>query len=120
MGFLGRFRKRQTPASHADQDRIILMQLRRLGAELTLPRHVVHYLYFGDEANARRAAEESSKAAWETSVNAPSERIPQWSVPVEATRVVDKTTVDASRAWFEQLADECSGEYDGWEAAAEP
>ena len=38
----------------------------------------------------------------------------------ETARVVDATTVEAFRTWFEQIATEFRGEYDGWEAAAQP
>jgi hypothetical protein len=32
-------------------------------------------------------------------------------------RVVDESTVGQSRAWFEQVAADHGGAYDGWEAA---
>jgi hypothetical protein len=99
---------------------MILAQLRELGADLAEPRHVVHYLYFGDEPSARRAGDQCSAASWEATVTAPDDVIAQWSLRAESHRIVDDTTVDSTRAWFEQLAAECGGEYDGWEAAANP
>jgi hypothetical protein len=120
VGFLDRFRTPRAPASPADSDRLILRQLEGLGANLGLPRHVIHYLYFESESDARRAAEEAPKTGWDATVTAPNDGIPQWSVRAESTRVVDETTVVAFRAWFEQLAGEYDGEYDGWEAASQP
>ena len=120
MGFLDRFRKPRRPTNPADADELILRQLEGLGANLALPRHVIHYLYFDREADAQSAGDEIPKTGWEATVTPPSEAIPQWSVRAESTRVVDATTVHAFRAWFEQLAAECHGEYDGWEAASKP
>jgi hypothetical protein len=53
-------------------------------------------------------------------VESPTETTTQWVVRAEATRVVDSHTVQSYRAWFEQVAVHCNGEYDGWEAAAKP
>jgi hypothetical protein len=40
-------------------------------------------------------------------------------VRAEGNRVVGPTTVEAFRAWFEQIATH-RGEYDGWEAGFRP
>jgi hypothetical protein len=34
--------------------------------------------------------------------------------------MVDARTVESYRAWFEQIAEEHHGEYDGWEASVKP
>ena len=120
MGFLGRFRRRRAPRTAADVDTLVLRQLLASGADLTKPRHVIHFLYFDDEARASAAAAELGDAGYETTVAPPGEGIEQWSVRAEAHRVVSGTTVDAFRALFERVAGEHGGEYDGWEAAAEP
>jgi hypothetical protein len=120
MGFLDRIRKKGAPATPAEMDELMLRQLAGLGADLSRPRHVLHFLYFDDEASANAAGEDIGNAGYETTVSAPREGIPQWSVRAESHRVVDRTTVDAFRAWFEGVASEHGGEYDGWEAAAEP
>lgn len=44
----------------------------------------------------------------------------EWLVRAEITRVVDETTVPAYRRWFEHVAMEHGGEYDGWEATTKP
>jgi hypothetical protein len=41
-------------------------------------------------------------------------------VRADETRIVNTATVESYRAWFEQVAELHSGEYDGWEAAAKP
>ena len=120
LSFLDRLRRPKTVASPAEQDRLVLLQLEGRGANLTRPRHVLHYLYFGDEAHARSAAHDIDGAGYEVTISPPDDTVAEWSVRAEATRVVDETTVDAFRAWFERVAAEHGGEYDGWEAAAQP
>jgi hypothetical protein len=118
MGFLDRMRKR--PKTAPELDRLMLRDLKGAGADLTRPRHVIHYLYFADEAVARRAASVIESGGYDVSLTPPTDEIREWSVRAESTRVVDETTVDAFRAWFEEVAADHGGEYDGWEAAAQP
>lgn len=120
MGFLDRLRDAGAPATTAEADRLALRQLEGRGADLTQPRHVIHVLYFRDETDARRAADEIERGGYATTVEPPRETVSEWSVRAEANRVVGATTVEAFRAWFEQIASEFHGEYDGWEAAAKP
>jgi Regulator of ribonuclease activity B len=120
MGFFDRIRNMGAPTTVEQADDLLLRQLAGLGADLTRPRHVIHYLYFGDEANAMAASEVTRQAGYETTVTEPDETITQWSVRAESHRVCDRRTVEAFRTWFEELAREHQGEYDGWEAAAEP
>ena len=44
----------------------------------------------------------------------------EWCVKADGHRTVGPDTVAAFRAWFESVAAEHDGEYDGWEAAAKP
>ena len=118
MGFRDRLRKKRPPP--AELDRNILRQLQGLGADLTRPRHLLHFLYFDDETHARAAAAGAETAGYEVSVTPPDETVPQWAVRAESTRVVDYTNVAGFRTFFERLADQHSGEYDGWEAASKP
>ena len=117
---LRRFRKPNPFRHPAELDKLSLKHLEKLGADLALPRHVIHFIYFDQEDDARRAADEVPGAGWDATVESPSETTSQWVVRAEATRVVDAHTVPSYRAWFEQVAAQCNGEYDGWEAAAKP
>ena len=103
-----RFRSRRAPATPADADRQALAQLRSLGADLTKARHVVHFAYFADAAG------------YSATVAPPDDTFREWRVHAEATRVLGETTVDGFRAWFERVARDHGGEYDGWEAARTP
>lgn len=114
------FTSRRAPATPAEADRRALRQLEALGADLTKPRHVIHFLYFEDEASARRAAAEIEKAGYSAKVLAPDGAFREWRVHADGTRVLGPSTVDAFRAWFEHVASDLGGEYDGWEAARNP
>ena len=118
MGLLDRFRKEVPPPPELDQ--ISLKHLRRVGADLSLPRHILHFLYFEDEQAARAAGEALSAGGYQFEVNPPDEQVAEWVVRAETTRVVDETTVSGYRRFFEQVASEHGGEYDGWEAATKP
>jgi hypothetical protein len=120
MGFLDRLLRGTRPATTAEVDRLVVRQLEGRGADLSQPRHVLHFIYFPVETDARDAAEELDRAGYDATVTPPTDEIAQWCVRAEAYRVIGFTTVEGFRAWFEQLAAEFRGEYDGWEAAAKP
>lgn len=120
MGFFDRIRNKGAPETPQEADQLVLRQLAARGADLTKPRHVIHYLYFTAETDARGAADVIDQAEWESTVKPPHETIAEWSLRAEGYRVIGAATVEAFRAWFEQIALDHHGEYDGWEAAAKP
>ena len=104
-----------------DADKLALRRLKMVGADLSLPRHVIHFLLFESESDARAAAATiEAGGAWTTHVDAPSETLEEWSVRVDGHRIVGAETGAAFRAQFVQIARAHNGEYDGWEAAAKP
>ena len=119
MSFFDRIRYRGAPKTPEEADRLALRQLEGRGADLSRPRHVVHFLYFADETDARAAAE-AIEETWGTNVEPPTEAIAHWCVKADGTRTLGPETVAAFRAWFESVASEHRGEYDGWEAAYRP
>ena len=119
MGLIGR-RSRAKPKQEIDADRFTLRQLEAGGADLSRARHVIHILYFGEEADARTAAAAIERAGWKVTLAAPTVKRKRWRIRAEGMRVVDRTTVGAFRTWFERVAAERNGAYDGWEAAAKP
>jgi hypothetical protein len=112
--------RRRAPRDAAAVDQDVVRQLRSLGADLSRPRHVRHFIYFQEEGFARRAAEEIEKADYTTTLTEPSENVPLWTVRAEGFRVIGEETVAGFRAWFEHIADHYNGEYDGWEPATKP
>ena len=108
------------PKTPREADALALRHLATRGADLARPRHLVHFLYFEREDDARAAEAGAAEAGWEAEVLAPREAITVWTVRADGTRVVNATTVEAFRASLQRLAEEHNGEYDGWEAAAKP
>lgn len=120
MRFLvDRLRYGGAPKTPEDADRLALRQLAGRGADLSKPRHVIHYLYFSSERDATEAAVAIGEA-WKTQIEAPNEDIGQWCLKADGDRTLSPETVSAFRAWFDELASGHRGEYDGWEAAAKP
>jgi Regulator of ribonuclease activity B len=120
MGFLPRFGRKKPPPSPPELDQLNLLHLRGRGADLTKPRHILHFLYFAAEEDAGRATSAIEAAGYDVTLGAPDGNANRWSVRAETTRVVDESNVGAFRALFERVAAQHHGEYDGWEAAAEP
>ncbi len=118
--FLDRMMRGKPQNDPAEVDQIVVKQLRGMGADLSRPRHVRHFLYFERQSNAQRAAEEIEHADYTTTITAPTEEVPVWTVVAEGFRVIGSDTVVAFRAWFEHVAAENHGEYDGWEPAKKP
>jgi hypothetical protein len=114
-----RIRHGGAPKTPADADRLALRQLAGRGADLSKPRHVIHYLYFPTERQAQDAAQAIGDA-WQAQVEPPTEEIDQWCVRADGTRTIGPEIVSGFRTWFVRIADEHGGEYDGWEAAAKP
>ena len=120
MGFLNLIRHKGRPKTPEEADALALKQLEGRRADLTQPRHVIHFLYFHEEADAREAAELAKSANWHATVEEPGEADVEWTVRADGNRVVSAATIASFRAWFEHLAEDHNGEYDGWEAAAKP
>ncbi len=120
MRFLiDRIRYGGAPRTPGEADRLALRQLAGRGADLSRPRHVIHFLYFDDERDAH-AAMATIGETWRTELEPPTESIDQWCVKADGDRTIGRETVAAFRAWFETIAADHRGEYDGWEASAKP
>ena len=101
------------------KDLLVLEQLVKAGADLTQPRHVLHFLYLPDRDRAGLAAEDATARGFEVSVREP---LPgyaeQWTVVCERHDVVlDPEHVRDTTDYFEALAATHGGDYDGWEAS---
>jgi len=116
---IDRIRYGGAPTTPEEADRLALRQLAGRGADLSKPRHVVHFLYFQSEGEARAAAETIADA-WRTEIEAPTESLEQWCVKADGNRTLSYETVAAFRSRFCEIASRHGGEYDGWEGAARP
>jgi hypothetical protein len=108
------------PATGAEADRITLRKLQGMGADLTRPREILHFLELPSEAAAAGASDELVRAGYTPTTTAATEPGAGWTVRAQAMRVVDATTVPAVRAWFEALAARHGGVYEGWEVSPRP
>ena len=120
MSFLDRIRYHRPPKTPEEADALALRQLESRGANLTKPRHVIHFLLFEAEADAEAAAEAIRGTSWKAHVEPPTETRDEWAVRADDDRIVSAATVAAYRSWFDQIASQHHGEYDGWEAKAQP
>ena len=119
MNFLELLGFRRPPKTPQEADALALRHLEKRGADLTLPRHVIHFLLFATEDDARAAGAQVDNASWTAHVE-PATTSEKWIVRVDGHRVVGRETIAAFRSQFEQIAAAHDGEYDGWEAAAKP
>jgi hypothetical protein len=120
MRFLiDRIRYGGAPSTPEEADLLALRQLQGRGADLSKPRHVVHYLYFPSERQAQEAAEAIGNV-WRTAIEEPADATSQWCVKADGNRTIGPEIVSGFRAWFVKVANDHGGEYDGWEASAKP
>ena len=101
------------------KDLSVLGQLMKHGADLTQPRHVLHFLYFPERDAAEAASAAARSQGYEANVRDPLPEYPeQWGVVAEKNdAVLDIDTVRSSGDFFDALAQTHGGEYDGWEAS---
>jgi len=80
-------------AAPALEEDLVLAQLRALGADLSQPRDVRHYLYFPTEASARAAERELAELGYMTEVDGATKSdevaAKPWRVLASAERVAD-------------------------------
>lgn len=120
MRILDLIRNQGAPRTPEEADSLALKQLAGRGADLAKARHIIHFVYFADEADARAAAAAIAEASWTATVEPPGEEADLWCVKADARRICGPDTVAAFRSWFEGVAAKHRGEYDGWEASAKP
>jgi hypothetical protein len=103
------------------KDLLVLNQLRQAGANLTAPRHVLYYLYFNNRATAESAASAATGSAFAARVREPIPEDPdKWGVVCERkSYVLSMDIVRDNTDYFESLAAQFGGVYDGWEASVD-
>jgi hypothetical protein len=115
---MGLFKRRER-TSIAELDGRTLDALRRAGADLSQPRHVLHFLYFPNREDAVAAADVLRAEGWTVVVDAAAVGS-NWLARAEGTRVVSAESCARDRERFTALTSASGGEYDGWEASASP
>ena len=104
------------------KDLQLLGEMMKLGANLALPRHALYYLYFPSRNAADAGAEEGRTAGYTCEIRDPMPEYPdQWTLLCERPdAVLDPKGVIAADDLFQGIADRLGGDFDGWEAAAQP
>jgi hypothetical protein len=103
-------------------DRLIIEQLRGMGADLSKPREVLHYLYVPTRVAAEAARDALAPEGYAVEVR-PAAGPPgpnPWLCLATIEQVVSVDSARTSREAFTALATTHDGEYDGWEAAGTP
>jgi hypothetical protein len=103
------------------KDLLLLSHLLRAGADLAKPRHVLYYLYFNDRAAAETAASAATASSFAARIREPMPEDPNhWGVVCERkSYVLSMDIVRDNTDYFEELAAQFGGVYDGWEASAD-
>ena len=101
------------------KDILLLGQMIQQGADLSVPRHALYYLYFPTREGAEAGAEEARPAGYECEVREPLPEYPgQWSLVCErADAVLDIPGVRRADDLFQGIADRHGADFDGWEAS---
>ena len=104
-----------------DADRKVIAQLVDLGADLSKPRHAIHYMYFDSEAHADTACVELEQMGFAVSAGEELQaesQVLRWPVIAERTEVINEEVILTLREALRQTAQQHGGEYDGWEASS--
>ena len=112
IGFLGLFGR----AQQTDPDAAVLEQLKKAGSNLSKPHKIDFYLYFPNEAAAKRAAKQVKDAGFEIEVKQ-SAAGSDWLCLATKTMIPELAFLKKIRANFTAIASVEKGEYDGWETA---
>ena len=101
------------------KDIALLGQMLKSGANLSLPRHAVYYLYFSASEAADAGAAEARGAGYTTAVREPLPDYPnRWSLVCEKhDAILSIENVREADDLFQGIADRLDGDFDGWEAA---
>ena len=105
-----------------NKDLALMGQLLQQGADLNLPRHALYYVYFPSKEAADAGADAGRAAGYACDVRDPLPEYPgQWLALCERSdAVLDPGGVNAADDLFQGIADRLGGDFDGWEAAAQP
>ena len=104
------------------QNRHVIEHLQSLGDRLQKKRLVSHWAYFPDEATRGRfvaSIEDLGFSILQQQVDSDSQAANPMSVSFERVDDVDWDSINQVTLELFELADSCSGQYDGWETSVE-
>jgi|SRR5215469_14398463 len=101
----------------ADGDRAVLAHMAARGVDFSRERHVIHYLYFGDDSRRSTAEIALRENNYITRYGADYSDDKPKSLIAERNGLVNEKIVAEERRLLSAIAEASGGEYDGWEAA---
>jgi len=106
-----------------NKDAVAIDELAAAGADLTVPRNVLHYIYMPNKEEAAAVARELRRRGFQTEERLGADGV-NWLVLAVHEMIVTKALISSTRQAMETLISQNGdGEYDGWEAevrAAKP
>jgi hypothetical protein len=104
-----------------EKDLAVLRKLEELGSDLGKPHTVDFFLYFPSEELATSAASEIERDGYVVNSHiAPQPwwrrlfSMPIWSCCASKSIIPEEETILETSAWFNDIAQRFSGQYDGW------
>lgn len=94
-------------------DLSVLAELKKQGIDIAMPRMLEHFLYFDDEAAARKVADELSGLGYSADVSPPTQ-VAAWAIVATHTVAPMPLEIRRIRAELTSIAEAVGGEYDGW------
>lgn len=114
MGLFDLFRR----PKQVSPDGQVLLQLKKVGSNLSKPHDVEFFLYFPAESIAEQAATRIRAAGFTVEVK-PAAKGNDWLCFATRRMVPDIAALEQIRKDFTQLATALGGEYDGWGTGVE-
>lgn len=103
------------------QNRRLCDALQRSGERFEQMRPIEHSAYFPDAARRERFIERAAQAGWRVvELLDPEARGEQYGVRVSASGIPSHQRIDALTLPLFHAAEDCGGEYDGWETQVVP
>lgn len=106
-----------------DEDSEVIDNLRKYGANLSLPREVTHYLHLPSHEIAEWLAGELPKFGYHARLLKPDpahQSTNPRTVTAASEMVVTIESITAASQVLKQLVGALHGDYDGWEAPVQP
>ncbi|MGD0017758.1 MAG: ribonuclease E inhibitor RraB [Candidatus Limnocylindrales bacterium] len=107
----------QKPAT-ADPDALVVEELRKAGADPTMPHETRHFLYVPGVKAAQQVARSLKRPDRRIEIET-SARTGYWLVAVIQSVIVTPETIAALRTEFEAAVEPIGGDYDYWQVAVD-
>lgn len=115
--FKGEAIKGYSGTTEDEADRLVLDELRVRGADLSLPRHIVHHLWFDAATQREQAAAVTQGHGYDVGLPDQENAEEPFLLRAERTGIAKEATLRTDRLVLSDIAEAHDGWYDGWAAA---